>query len=1220
MEFSDETLGLHERRRRREQDGAVNFSQRRPCPSVRTDINSKRMSAARLAQMTPPETPLSPQELPASPGTQISLFHNYLRAFCHFEQPTSVDEGDEGLLMTASIRPGDLILVHSVHKNGWADGTVLTTGARGWLPTNYCEKFDHPYLRQLLNAMTQFWDLLGAGEDANLSTFVRQDYIRGLIAGVRCLLERANCLHRDAVLVQRNAGIRRMRKGLLADLSTLVNIAKRLQETISEPYAGEVLHVLLDDLVSKAFRVVTRAVGFVDMLAQESASSKHVKPGTPAIVETPLRHQSIRQTKPMTSLTVVTATIDSAIAFPPTPGSEKVTPSQVTAREQVDDETDEPPSAVKFRPPSGGIAHRLSLVARKNQNRTGSLASERLSGAHDECISHIGAFIGLYLHSRPSGELVTTTERLVKACEILLSVVDQVASHDAQRTTSVQQSRTNVQCQLDDLTSTTRDVFRFTDGPDDDVVMLPEQTNHLVNVGTNLIRTVGECVIKTRRLIEQVGDFELETAGGVKLGEGDIPAEAGASDKEVKDEATTMSTTSKRLSKKMLPPPPPLLKERAMTATDVADFARPSTAGAKLELIPSDLHKSLPPPPRRSSTRDSDVASKPPQAGQGQPQIRTNSTSPARKCSVGTAMTGSTEARDSGFTALSGASTRATTPDHAKDSNSPDPRLLNSFGSITSLQSAATTEEGSDVESQLLQKTYANELTLNKDGQVTGGSLAALIEQLTTHDSAPDAQFLSAFFLTFRCFTTPRDLAQALLHRFEYIGDGKSVGTPVRLRIYNVFKGWLEVYWNTEADRDALGDVRYFALHKLKPVLPQAGERLVELTRKVTNAYSAGTFTGPLVSGVGKTSMSIGSHLDSKERAPEPNVTKSQLNMLRNAATTSHITDFDPLEIARQLTVMASKIFCEIQPEELLSLEWTKKNTTKAQNVRQLCILNTDLAHVVGDTILAPDDAKKRAVVIKHWSKIATQCLEMNNYESLMAITCSLNSSVVQRLRRTWELVSKKTKARLDELNSIVDFSRNHASLRRRLEKPVAPCLPFLGVYLTDLTFVDAGNPKMRELPGTTTESGEAVSVINFDKHMRMAKIISHLQKFQVAYKLTEVPELGTWIEKNLQRMREGNSAMVGHLHRRSLVVEPKDIRAFSGPKSLPEGLSRKYTESTTSSEEMPQRPKTSGGSSAKTATTSGKSDAPKFEMFMKAGFAFKSKSDLAAMEGAEEK
>ena len=70
---------------------------------------------------------------------------------------------------------------------------------------------------------------------------------------------------------------------------------------------------------------------------------------------------------------------------------------------------------------------------------------------------------------------------------------------------------------------------------------------------------------------------------------------------------------------------------------------------------------------------------------------------------------------------------------------------MNSFASLSSLRSDANTEASQDAE-QLLHKTYANELIFNKDGQVSGGSLHALVEQLTLHDNAPDPKFLSAFF------------------------------------------------------------------------------------------------------------------------------------------------------------------------------------------------------------------------------------------------------------------------------------------------------------------------------------------------------------------------------------------------------------------------------------------------------------------------------------------
>lgn len=1105
--------------------------------------------------MTPPETPMSPSpDLDSQFPPPQSLFHNYLRAMHAFDPSADSMPGDDASQSAVAIRPGDLILVHCIHANGWADGTVLNTGNRGWLPTNYCEAYDHPYLRNLLNAMTQFWDLLGANEDANLSTFVRQDYIRGLIAGVRYLLERADCLHRDAPSVKNHVGVRRMRKGLLADLSSLVQIAKRLQDTISEPFAGEVIHVLLDDLICKAFKVVTRAISFTDVWSQEVRPARHERlhvpqgPQTPPVDNEPLTIDTMVFPRPGVT------PIDSAKDFPEplrindkkdaVPGAEVENAGERRSR-----------VSMVFTPPDGLAAHRVSLVAKDGHRAfSGPLASEQLAKVHDICISHIGAFIGHHLHSRPSSELVATTERLVKACRNMLAIVDEVYAHDPQGSQSVQQAKRDFEVKLDELAKSTKDVFRFSDSPDDEVIMMPDQTNHLINVGTSLIRNTGECVVRTRQLIEQIGDFELKTSALTpSRSSPEIPDRGGSVQQNDHQEGQSKSqkhvSTTHRLSKTLIPPPPPI-PDDGLGTTDPSGASvapHPESTGSgheKPKVETSEKPVPPPPPPRRRSVkRVSQNSSNHVESLKSPRSFRSNSTSPARKDSVGMSIAGSTDtwnssARDSSITAVSQVSTRATTPDQPKESSTTDPALMNSFASISSLKSVIT-DDSIDAE-QLLQKTYAHELTFNKEGQVAGGSLPALVEQLTTHDSAPDPQFVTAFFLTFRKFCEPREFAQTLIHRFDYIGDSRTVGTPARLRIYNVFKGWLETYWSADADKDALGEIRFFALHKLKQVLPAAGERLAELTKKVTEGYANGTITGPLVSGVGKTSLSFSSD---DANVPEPNITVKQLNALRVATgggAQVSILDYDPVEIARQITLLAVKAYCEIRPEELLSMDWGKPNTKKAKSVRKMCLLNTDLAYLVSDTILQPDDAKKRAKVIKQWVKIGTACLELCNYDSVMAIMCQLNSSPVQRLKKTWDVVNKKTIAELQEIDKVADMSKNYTTLRRLLESPTAPCLPFLGVYLTDLTFVIAGNPKRRELPGVLTETGDTVSVINFDMYNRIAKIISHLQKFQVPYKLKAVPEMQTWIEQHLRRMRDGHDEMVSTFFRRSLMVEPK--------------------------------------------------------------------------------
>ena len=134
---------------------------------------------------TPPLTPQSSREDMVTEATNDApVFHNYLRAFYNFQPTDTVSS----TTITLPLNQGDVVLVHSVHTNGWADGTLLETGDRGWLPTNYCEPFEPVQMRHLLKALTDFWDVIRSASLTNFDVFRSQDYIRGLIAGVRFLL------------------------------------------------------------------------------------------------------------------------------------------------------------------------------------------------------------------------------------------------------------------------------------------------------------------------------------------------------------------------------------------------------------------------------------------------------------------------------------------------------------------------------------------------------------------------------------------------------------------------------------------------------------------------------------------------------------------------------------------------------------------------------------------------------------------------------------------------------------------------------------------------------------------------------------------------------------------------------------------------------------------------------------------------------------------------
>lgn len=165
--------------------GASSASRHRRNTSSKSSSQTGTESTSGQSQMTPPATPNGSQEdLSRQVEAPQPIFHNFLRAFYPFHPTYAVSD----TTVTLPLNEGDVVLVHSIHTNGWADGTLLISGARGWLPTNYCEAYDPESMRNLLKALLNFWDLLRSGVISDSEIFGNQEFMRGIIAGVRYLL------------------------------------------------------------------------------------------------------------------------------------------------------------------------------------------------------------------------------------------------------------------------------------------------------------------------------------------------------------------------------------------------------------------------------------------------------------------------------------------------------------------------------------------------------------------------------------------------------------------------------------------------------------------------------------------------------------------------------------------------------------------------------------------------------------------------------------------------------------------------------------------------------------------------------------------------------------------------------------------------------------------------------------------------------------------------
>lgn len=153
-----------------------------------------------------------------------------------------------------------------------------------------------------------------------------------------------------------------------------------------------------------------------------------------------------------------------------------------------------------------------------------------------------------------------------------------------------------------------------------------------------------------------------------------------------------------------------------------------------------------------------------------------------------------------------------------------------------------------------------------------------------------------------------------------------------------------------------------------------------------------------------------------------------------------------------------------------------------------------------------------------------------------MAIQCALDSSIITRLTKTWEGLNAKYRAMCDAQRRAVEHTRNFAEYRQRLRQTFPPALPFVGLFLTDLTFCHEGNAPTRASPVDPSKK-----LINFDRYVKVSRIIGDLQRYQTPYNLIEVPEIQTYLRSALASIQGGGGERAAdELYRRSLLLEPR--------------------------------------------------------------------------------
>ena len=257
-------------------------------------------------------------------------------------------------------------------------------------------------------------------------------------------------------------------------------------------------------------------------------------------------------------------------------------------------------------------------------------------------------------------------------------------------------------------------------------------------------------------------------------------------------------------------------------------------------------------------------------------------------------------------------------------------------------------------------------------------------------------------------------------------------------------------------------------------------------------------------------------------------------------------------EIAEQLTLLDLPLFQAIKPEELTSCEWTgKKKYDVCPNVVNFTKKFNQVSFWVTTEILDNQTAKMRAHKVTHFIRIAKKLMDLNNLNSSKAVVSSLYSAPIHRLTKTWNLVPKREKEKLERLQDVLSEESNNKTLREYLENVKLPCIPYLGMYLTDLTYINTVHPStggldterssklnqvLRVIADFQHSSYDHLETINhIQTYLSQLKYIDELQKFveDDNYKLSlsiEPNASGREFDTSPQQQQHGETVQDGSL------------------------------------------------------------------------------------------
>jgi hypothetical protein len=219
---------------------------------------------------------------------------------------------------------------------------------------------------------------------------------------------------------------------------------------------------------------------------------------------------------------------------------------------------------------------------------------------------------------------------------------------------------------------------------------------------------------------------------------------------------------------------------------------------------------------------------------------------------------------------------------------------------------------------------------------------------------------------------------------------------------------------------------------------------------------------------------------------PAPNESASSFIEQFTALHTTSLNPFDTTKkkfvnnYANELTKLFRNQLRTVQTSEVARLAWSKdRKYTEAPNISESITLFNKVNSAITHQILTVPDGKggrrnatkkEAGKLIAFFIDVQTKCVKQGELNSAMAIQSALNSSSIARLKGSWSLVDTTQLEKFESNSSLLNPELSYKMLRGYVES-TENSSAYMGMFLTDLAFIDEGNPTEKKI--TTDEMDE---------------------------------------------------------------------------------------------------------------------------------------------------